>query len=107
MKKSEQDLAMLEKDPNHIQKMAATTRDGEIAKLRQNDRKFITEANADLEKLTICGCALEMIQKTSTLEQLADRIKLEIVGVSGISQDLRSNVEQCKISSKVPKTKTP
>ena len=69
MKKSEQDLAMLEKDPNHVKKMASTTRDGEIAKLRQNDRKFISEANLDLEKLTTCGCALEKIQKASTLEQ--------------------------------------
>ena len=106
MKKSEEDLAMLEKDPNHVKKMAAKTKDEEIAKLRQNDRKFITEANSDLEKLTTCGCALEAIQKISTLEQLADRIKLEIIGVSGISQDVRSNVEQCKISSKTPKAKT-
>ena len=103
MKKSEQDLAMLEKDPTYVKKMATKTKDEEIAKLRQNDRKFITEANADLEKLTICGCALEKIQKTSTLEQLADRIKLEIMGVSSISQDVRSTVEQCKI----PKSKTP
>ncbi|MCX5964264.1 MAG: hypothetical protein NT070_14295 [Cyanobacteria bacterium] len=97
MKESEQDLAMLEKDPSHIEKMAKTAKEREISKLHQNDRKFITEENSDLEKLTICGCALEKIQKTSTLDQLADRIKLEITGFAGISQDIRANIEQCKI----------
>lgn len=107
MKESEQDLAMLEKDPSHIEKMAKTAKEREISKLHQNDRKFITEANSDLEKLTICGCALEKIQKTSTLDQLADRIKLEITGLAGISQDIRSNIEQCKIPSKTSKSQTP
>ena len=107
MKKSQQDLVMLEKDPNHVEKMAKTAREQEISKLRQNDRKFITEANSDLEKLMICGCALEKIQKTSTLDQLADRIKLEITGLDGISQDIRSNIEQCKIPSKTSKSQMP
>lgn len=107
MKKSEQDLAMLEKDPSHVEKMAKTTREQEISKLRQNDRKFITEANSDLEKLTICGCALEKIQKISTLEELADRVKLEITGLAGISQDIRSTIEQCKLPSKTSKSQTP
>lgn len=97
MKESEQDLAILEKDPSHVEKMAKTAREREISTLRQNDRKFITAVNSDLERLTICGCALEKIQKTSTLDQLADRIKLEITGVAGISQDIRSNLEYCKI----------
>lgn len=97
MKESEQDLAMLEKDPSHIEKMAKIAREREISKLHQNDRKFITQANLDLGKLTTCGCALEKVQKTYSLEELADRIKLEITGVAGISQDIRSNFEQCKI----------
>ena len=107
IKKSEQDLAMLEKDPNHIEKMAKTAREQEISKLRQNDRKFITEANLDLGKLTTCGCALEKVQKTYPLDELADRIKLEITGVAGISQDIRSNIEQCKLTSKTSKSQTP
>ncbi len=104
MKKSEQDLVMLEIDPNHVEKMAKTAREQEILKLRQNDRKFITEANLDLSKLTTCGCALAKVQKTYLLEELADRIKLEITGVAGISQDIRSNIEQCKLPSKTSKS---
>ena len=103
MKESEQDLAMLEKDPSHIEKMAKTAKEREISKLRQNDRKFITQSNLDLGKLITCGCALEKVQKTYPLNELADRIKLEITGVAGISQDIRSNFEQCRI----PTNKTP
>ena len=103
MKESEQDLAMLEKDPSHIEKMAKTAKEREISKLHQNDRKFITQANLDLGKLITCGCALEKVQKTYPLNELADRIKLEITGVAGISQDIRSNFEQCRI----PTNKTP
>lgn len=97
MKESEQDLALLEKDPSHIEKMAKTAREREISTLHQNDRKVITEVNLDLSKLITCGCALEKVQKTYLLNELADRIKLEITGVAGISQDIRSNFEQCKI----------
>lgn len=103
MKESEQDLAMLEKDPSHVEKMAKTAKEREISKLRQNDRKFLTEVNLDLGRLIICGCALEKVQKTYPLNELADRIKLEVTGVAGISQDVRSNFEQCKI----PKSNTP
>ena len=107
MKESERDLAMLEKDPSHIEKMAKTAKEREILKLHQNDRKFITEANLDLGKLTTCGCALEKVQKTYPLDELADRVKLEITGVSGISQDIRLNLEQCKLPSKTLKSQTP
>ncbi len=103
MKESEQDLAMLEKDPSHIEKMAKTAKEREISKLRQNDRKFITQANLDLGKLITCGCTLEKIQRTYSLNELADQIKLEITGDAGISQDIRSNFEQCRI----PINKTP
>ena len=107
MKESEQDLAMLEKDPSHVEKMAKTAREREISKLHQNDRKFITEANLDLGKLTTCGCALEKVQKTYPLDELADRVKLEITEFAGISQDIRSNLEQCKLPSKTLKSQTP
>ncbi len=96
MKESEQDFAMLEKEPSHIEKMVKTVREREISTLHQNDRKFITEANLDLGKLITCGCALEKVQKKYPLNELADRIKLEITGVAGISQDIRSNFEQLK-----------
>ena len=103
MKESEQDLAMLEKDPSHIEKMAKTAKEREISKLHQNDRKFITQANLDLGKLITCGCALEKVQKTYPLNELADRVKLEITGVAGVSQDIRSNFEQCRIpTNKAP-----
>ncbi len=100
LRKSEQELSKLQKDPSYVEVMAKAAREEELKKARDYDQVVITKAKLSLSRMTECGCALEKVQTRYSLDELADRIKLEITNNNGISQDIQSSMEQCKLPKK-------
>ena len=92
---SANDLEQLSKDPKYVEVMAQTAKSTLLAAVRSRETQFKLEANKGLLKLQRCGCAIERIQKRYTVNELGDRIKLEITGSSGISTDVKEGFATC------------
>jgi hypothetical protein len=95
LKKSLQDLIKLEQDPTYLQIMAKTTQDEELSKLQKKEMTFITEATKGLTKIQRCGCTIDRIQKRHSIDELGDRIKLNMTGKDGILNDVRESYGKC------------
>ena len=92
---SANDLERLSKDPKYVEVMAQTAKSQLLTAVRSRETQFKLEANKGLLKLQRCECAIERIQKRYTVNELGDRIKLEITGSSGISTDVKEGFAKC------------
>ncbi len=97
---SANDLEQLSKDPKHVEVMAQTAKLQLLTAVRSREAQFKLEANKGLLKLQRCECTIERIQKRYAVNELGDRIKLEITGSSGISTDVKEEFAQCPKPSK-------
>ena len=92
---SANDLEQLSKDPKHVEVMAQTAKSQLLTAVRSREMQFKLETNKGLLKLQRCGCTIERIQKRYSVSELGDRIKLEVIGSSGISTDVKEEFAQC------------
>ena len=92
---SANDLEQLSKDPKYVEVMAQTAKSQLLTAVRSRETQFTLEANKGLLKLQRCECTIERIQKRYSVNELGDRIKLEVIGSSGISTDVKEGFAQC------------
>ena len=94
-KASAMDLEQLSIDPKHVEIMAKTAKLQLLTALRSQETQFKLETSKGLLKLQRCECTIERIQKQYTVNELGDRIKLEVTGSNGISTDMKEEFAQC------------
>ena len=92
---SAKDLGQLSNDPKYVEVMAQTAKSQLLIAIRSRTTQFKLEANKGLLKLQRCECTVERIQKRYSMNELGDRIKLEVTGSSGISMDVKEDFAQC------------
>ena len=92
---SANDLEQLSNDPKYVEVMAQTAKSQLLTAVRSRTTQFKLEANKGLLKLQRCECTVERIQKRYSVNELGDRIKLEVTGSSGISTDVKEEFTQC------------
>ncbi len=95
LKQAEKDLSRLLQDPNHVKVMAQEFKTQELMGLRKRTTGFVTEATKGLAKIKRCGCTTDRIQKRYSLDELGDRIKLDMTGKDGILKDVKETYGQC------------
>jgi hypothetical protein len=92
---SANDLEQLAKDPKYVEVMAKAAKLKLLTEVRSRETQFKLEANKGLLKLQRCECTIERIQKRYSVNELGDRIKLEVTGSNGISTDVKEGFAQC------------